>query len=78
MVSLVRIRESPATAAARTALIACILLGVAACDTTLAGDGWPFVLTTRGDEVQANSPPGVEVTLGAKRVRQADEPPALD
>ena len=38
----------------------------------------PFVLATGGDPVQANSPPGIEVTLGSKRVLQAGEPSGLD
>ena len=40
--------------------------------------GAPFVLTGRGEPVRANSPPGMEVTLGSKRVLQAGEPSAPD
>jgi hypothetical protein len=78
MVSLARIRELPAAAAARTAVLACILLGLAACDTAPAEDGSPFVLTTRGDFVRSNAPPGFEVTLGSKLIRPADAPDRLD
>jgi hypothetical protein len=56
-----------------------LLLGAAGCDTTTAMDGGaPFVLSGRGDPVRASSPPGVEVTLGSKRVLQAGEPTTLD
>ena len=67
-------------AAGRGALALCLLLGAAACDTTrtpMDGDA-PFVLATGGDPVQANSPPGIEVTVGSKRVLQAGEPSGLD
>jgi|Tabmets5t2r1_1033131.scaffolds.fasta_scaffold319556_2 hypothetical protein len=40
--------------------------------------GAPFVLTTRGDPVRATPPPGVEVTLGAKRVLSTVEPSRSD
>jgi hypothetical protein len=40
--------------------------------------GAPFVLSGRGDPVRASSPPGVEVTLGSKRVLQAGEPTTPD
>jgi hypothetical protein len=55
-----------------------LILGLAACDTTPAGTPSPFVLTTRGDFVRSNAPPGVEVTLGSKLVRPADESDRLD
>ena len=45
------------------------------------GDGWRRTLRPghrRGDPVRANSPPGIEVTLGSKRVLQAGEPTTLD
>jgi hypothetical protein len=76
--TLARIRELPAAAAACTALIACILLGLAGCDTAPAEDGAPFVLTTRGDFVRSSAPPGVEVRLGSKLIRPADAPDRLD
>lgn len=67
-------------AAARTVLLVALASALAGCDTTLtvaAGDAAPFVLSTSGEPVRASSPPGVEVTLGARRVLQADEPAAL-
>ena len=64
-------------AAAGTVLLVALTSGLAGCDTTLAPDAAPFVLSTSGDPVRASSPPGIEVTLGAKRVLQADEPAAL-
>lgn len=71
--------DRPSRAAGRGAISLWLVLGLAACATTpAAGPGAPFVLTARGDAVQANSPPGVEVTLGAKRVRQVNEPAAPD
>ena len=76
-----RLRRHPSApeAAGRGAISLWLILGLAACDTTTAaGPGAPFVLTTRGDPVQAHSPQDVEVTLGAKRVRPADEPAAVD
>jgi hypothetical protein len=78
MVSLARIREAPAAAAVRAAMIPWILLALAACDTTPAGDGSPFVLTTRGDFVRSNALPGIEVTLGSKLIRPADASDRLD
>ena len=68
------------SAGGRGALALWLLLGAAACDTTttpIDGDA-PFVLATGGNPVQANSPPGIEVTLGSKRVLQAGEPSGLD
>ena len=67
-------------AAGLGALVLWLLLSVAGCDTTdTAMDGGaPFVLTGRGEPVRANSPPGMEVTLGSKRVLQAGEPSGLD
>jgi hypothetical protein len=38
----------------------------------------PFVLATRGEPVRASSPPGVEVTLGSKRVLPSGAPSRLD
>jgi hypothetical protein len=66
--------------AGRGALAFWLLLNAAACDTTtMAADGGsPFLLTTRGDPVRAYSPPGVEVTLGSKRVLPAGEPVPRD
>jgi hypothetical protein len=55
--------------------------GAAACATAPAAPanpGAPFVLTTRGDPVRATPPPGVEVTLGAKRVLSTVEPSRPD
>jgi hypothetical protein len=40
--------------------------------------GAPFVLATGGAPVRANSPPGIEVSLGNKLVLQAGEPTTLD
>jgi hypothetical protein len=67
-------------AASRGALALGLLLCAAACDTTYpATDGGaPFVLATHGDPVRANSPPGIEVTLGNKLVLQAGAPSGLD
>jgi hypothetical protein len=63
-------------AAGRAALALWLVLSAAACDTAAATeDPAPFVLSTRGDPVLASSPPGIEVTLGSKRVLQAAEPP---
>ena len=70
MASLARIRALPAAAAA--AMIPCILLGLTACAP--AGAGSPFLLTTRGDFVRSNAPPGIEVTLGSKLIRPAVAP----
>jgi hypothetical protein len=50
-----------------------LILGLAACDTAPTGDGAPFVLTTRGDYVRSNAPWDIEVTLGSKLIRPADE-----
>jgi hypothetical protein len=67
-------------AAARGALALWLVLNAAACDTTTTATdaGSPFLLTTRGDPVRAYSPPGIEVTLGSKRVLPAGEPSPLD
>ena len=69
----------PMRAAGRAALALLVLLSAAACDTATTGTdgGAPFLLTTRGDPVRASSPPGVEVTLGSKRVLPLGEPSAL-
>ena len=67
------------TAAGRAALVLSLLLCAAGCETPPATDAAaPFVLTTRGDPVRADSPPGVEVTLGSKRVLPTGEPSRLD
>jgi hypothetical protein len=50
-----------------------LILGLAACDTAPTGDGARFVLTTRGDYVRSNAPWDIEVTLGSKLIRPADE-----
>jgi hypothetical protein len=74
-------RDRPLSRAAGcVALVLWLLLSAAACEmTTTATDaGAPFLLTTRGDPVRASSPPGVEVTLGAKRVLPPGEPSRLD
>jgi hypothetical protein len=68
-----RIRELRA-AVGRGAVALWFVLGVAACGTAPAGDGSPFVLTTRGDFAQSNAPRGVEVTLGSKLIHPADAP----
>jgi hypothetical protein len=67
-------------AASRAALALGLLLCAAACDTTYPATdrGAPFVLATHGDPVRANSPPGIEVTLGNKLVLQAGAPSGLD
>ncbi|MGH6902376.1 MAG: hypothetical protein ACREIR_06510 [Geminicoccaceae bacterium] len=53
-----------------------LVIGLAACETAgPAVDPAPFVRTTRGDDVLSQAPPGVEVTLGAKRLRPAGAPP---
>jgi hypothetical protein len=79
MANLPQDRSLP-RAAGRAALGLWLLLSAAACGTaTTATDaGAPFVLTTRGDPVRANSPPGVEVTLGSKRVLPTGESSPLD
>ena len=53
------------------------IIGLSACQAAPgpAVDPAPFVRTTRGDDVLSQAPPGVEVTLGAKRLRPADAPP---
>jgi hypothetical protein len=71
--SLARIRELPPAATARAAMVPWSLLGLAACDTAPAADGSPFVLTTRGDDVRSNAPRAIDVTLGSKLIRPADE-----
>jgi hypothetical protein len=70
-----------ARAAGRRALVFWLILGTAGCEaapTPAADPGAPFLLTTRGEPVRASSPPGVEVTLGAKRVLPTGEPSGLD
>jgi hypothetical protein len=70
-----------ARAAGRLALVLWPILGTARCEaapTAEAAPDAPFVLTTRGEPVRASSPPGVEVTLGAKRVLPAEAPSRLD
>jgi hypothetical protein len=69
-------RDRSLAAAGPAALALGLLLSAAACDTTAATEDVPFVLTTRGDPVLASSPPGIEVTLGSKRVLQASEAPS--
>jgi hypothetical protein len=64
--------------AGRGALALSLLLSAAACHSTTKDGGAPYVLTAYGDPVRADSPPGIEVTLGGKRVLQAGEPSALD
>ena len=73
MAMLARIRELPAKAG-RKEVALCFILGLAACSAAPKGRGSPFVLTTRGDFVQSNAPRGIEVTLGSKLVRLADQP----
>jgi hypothetical protein len=76
------LRDRPLSrAAGRVAPALWFILGTAGCataPTTAADPAAPFVLTTRGDPVRASSPPGVEVTLGSKRVLPAGEPSRLD
>jgi hypothetical protein len=64
----------------RGALALSLLLCAAACDATYPAtdDAARFVLNTRGEPVRANSPPGIEVTLGNKLVLQAGAPGGLD
>jgi hypothetical protein len=59
------------------ALVLGLVIGLAACQTAPgpAVDPAPFVRTTRGDDVRSQAPPGVEVTLGSKRLRPAGAPP---
>ena len=66
-------------AAGHGALALWLVLSLAGCDTTdtVMNGGAPSVLTGRGKPVRANSPPGMEVTLGSKRVLQAGEPSGL-
>jgi hypothetical protein len=72
--------RSLSRAAGRAALALWLLLSAAACETatTATEAGAPFVLTTRGDPVRASSTPGIEVTLGAKRVLPTGESSPLD
>jgi hypothetical protein len=73
---LSRIRESCFVSGG--ALTLALILSLAACDAAPAGDGSPFVLTTRGDFVRSNAPPGVEVTLGSKLIRPGGASDRLD
>jgi hypothetical protein len=59
------------------ALVLGLVIGLAACQTAPgpAVDPAPFVRTTRGGDVLSQAPPGVEVTLGSKRLRPAGDPP---
>jgi hypothetical protein len=59
------------------ALVLGLVIGLAACQTVpgAAVDPAPFVRTTRGDDVLSKAPPGVEVTLGSKRLRPDGAPP---
>jgi hypothetical protein len=58
------------------ALVLGLGIGLAACQTAgPAVDPAPFVRTSRGDDVLSQAPPGIEVTLGAKRLRPAGMPP---
>jgi hypothetical protein len=67
------------SAAGRGALALLLLFGAAACDTTATTDqAASFVLNTRGEPVLANSPPGIELTLGSKQVLQAGAPSGLE
>ena len=53
-----------------------LVLATAACEmasTTAAGLNPAILRTTRGGPVRANSPPGVEVTLGGSRVLPTGE-----
>ena len=52
-------------------------LGLASCQISpgsAVGDGAPFVLTTTGDEVLSDAPPGIEVSLGSKLLRPKGPP----
>jgi hypothetical protein len=60
-------------AAARAVLALWLILGLAACNTAPTGDVSPFVLATHGAFVRSNAPPGIEVSLGSKLIRPADE-----
>lgn len=71
----------PQVAAGHVALVLWLVLGTAGCEaasTTAADPGAPFVLTVRGEPVRASSPPGVEVTLGGKRMLPTEAPSRLD
>jgi hypothetical protein len=60
----------------RRALALGLPLGIAACEIAPAPavDPAPFVLTSTGSYAQSEAPPGIEVTLGFKRVYPAGEP----
>jgi hypothetical protein len=73
--------RSRSAAARSSALALPLILGTAACatpPTIPAALAAPFVLSAGGDPVRADSPPGVEVTLGGKRVLPAEDPSQLD
>ncbi len=68
--------KAPSRGARSIVLALPLILGTAGCETAptaAAGLGAPIVRTTRGDPVRANSPPGVEVTLGCKQVLPTGE-----
>ena len=60
---------------AHRSLLVWLVLGLAACQAVLGGpvDAAPFVLTSRGDYVLSEAPPGIEVTLNSKRLRPVRE-----
>jgi hypothetical protein len=58
------------------ALAAGLVLGLASCQIPpgSAIDVAPYVLTTSGGYVLSDAAPGIEVSLGSKLLRRADEP----
>ena len=58
----------------RLLVTATVLAGLTACQQSLvSSQGAPdpsYLLTSRGDYVLSNPPPGIEVSLGSKTVRR--------
>jgi hypothetical protein len=78
MVQIVTCRDRTiARSIGRLACAAVPVLGLAACQIlpdSAVGNGAPFVLTSSGGYVLSDAPPGIEVSLGSKLLRRADEP----
>ena len=72
-----RPNEAGFRAAECCALAAGLAIGLASCQmppgSALEG-GAPYVLTTSGGYVLSDAAPGIEVSLGSKLLRRADEP----
>jgi hypothetical protein len=68
-------RRSLSETCRRLALVVALAAGLAACQGAVSGplDASNFVLTSSGGYVLSAAPPGIEVTLGSKRVRPAGE-----